>query len=461
MKKIFTIIISLFIISTLFLVIGCEKDDGNNIPDTPPITTTTTGINSNDIDFSMRFGVGAHIYPSTYTSVQQLYTATREVDKLGYVWLRHPGNGIAWYEIQPTRDTWNFEKLDAVINNNKHPWLMALYGMVGNVYPYNGFDKDYARTLGDKANVIDYIISHSLDLTDPQQKEDAKLFVKTVVNRYKDTIKYWEIGGNEGLPAPEKFDYIYNTYIWIKEADPTAQVLITANCGDGDWAFYDNIEALDSIFAKGATDSFDIANFHYYGYIDGDDFEEMLETRYDEYKAKLDKYGINKPIWITETGTCSESDSVISPGGTELRQAQDIVKRFAIFSAKGAEKVFWYSYGNQGQGDLFKGCNLVEGNTKKPGYYNLKLMVDKFGHFETATKLRGDNVWIIKFVNPDKSSVYVAWAKTPETVDLSLYLGKSSALATHIIEDRGTSTHDTETVDTTSVTLTESPVFLE
>ena len=40
MKKIFAIIISLFIISTLFLVIGCEKDDEE--PDVPPITTTTT-----------------------------------------------------------------------------------------------------------------------------------------------------------------------------------------------------------------------------------------------------------------------------------------------------------------------------------------------------------------------------------------------------------------------------------
>ena len=217
---------------------------------------------------------------------------------------------------------------------------------------------------------------------------------------------------------------------------------------------------MDSIFAKGATDSFDIANFHYYGYLE-DDFEEMLEQRYDEYKEKLDKYGIDKPIWVTETGTCSELDSTISPGGTELRQAQDIVKRFVIFSAKGAEKVFWYSYGSQGQGDLFKGCNLVNGQDKKPGYYNFKLMVDKFGHFETATKLRGDNVWIIKFVNPDKSSVYVAWAKTPETVDLSLYIGKSSAFVTHIIQDRGTSTHNTETIDTTSVTLTENPIFLE
>ncbi len=447
--------ITLLLILILLITVGCKEDE--QPPETPPITTDY------DIDYSIRFGVGAHIYPRNYNSVQDIYAATKDVDKLGYVWLRHPGAGIAWYEIQPTKDTWNFEKLDAVIKNNKHPWIYPMYGMVGNVYPFGGFSKEELESnSGVKADVINYITSHNMDLTDPQQKEDAEEFVKTVVERYKDTIEYWEIGGNEGLPAPEKYDIIYNTYIWIKEADPNAKVLITANCGDGDWTFYDNIDALDSILSKGATQSFDIANFHYYGYMggdNGDNFEETLEERYDEYKAVLDKHNINKPIWVTETGTCSDEGSQISPGGNELLQAQHAVKRLAIYAAKGAEKVFWYSYGPHSPNDLFNGCELVDHSGPKPAYYNFKLMVDKVGHYNSVKKIRGDNVWLFEFTN-DNNKVYIAWARAPETIDFRQYINKPEVLVTHIIEDSST-THDTETLTVNSIELTESPIIIE
>ncbi|MFH1785203.1 MAG: glycosyl hydrolase [Candidatus Micrarchaeota archaeon] len=455
----------------IFLVsAGCFGDNPNNNHmnnqtiqnNQTQIVQNTTNITMSNItiNYSIRFGVGGYIYPDKYSTDTELYAATKEVDKLGYVWLRHPGGGIAWYEIQPTKSSWDFSKLDAVINNNKHPWIIPVYGMVGNVYPFGGFSTDYLRSLTNKPDVMQYITSHTTNLSDSQQKIDAELFVKTLVSRYKDQIDYWEIGGNEGLPAPEKFDIIYNTYPWIKEIDPDSKVLLTANCGDGDWAFYDNINALDTILSKGAQNSFDIANFHYYGYLNGD-FEERLEERYDEYKAILDKHDIDKPIWVTETSTCSSNSSQISPGGTEERQAKDVVKRLAIFSAKGAEKVFWYSYGDHTPNDLFYGCSLMSWTGPKPAYYTFKLVVDKIGFFKTATKLQGDNVWLFEFVNQDNKKVFIGWAKTPETIDMSNYTTSDKVFITHIIEDRINTEPEIEIVQTNNLELTDSPIFIE
>jgi hypothetical protein len=409
----------------------------------------------------MRFGIDGHLYPDIRAGEEALYAATKEIDKLGMVWLRHPGSGIAWYEIQPTKDTWDFKKLDAVINNNRHPWIIPTYGMIGNVYPFNGnFSREYMESLGGKEAIIDHIKSHSVDMLDPQQKADAEVYVKTLVNRYKDKILYWEIGGNEGLPHPGKFEIITNTYSWIKEVHPQAQVLITANCGDDDRAFYENMEALDGILAEGATDSFDIANLHYYGKLEGD-FEERLEKRFDEYKAILEKHGVDKPIWVTETSTASYEKSVISPGGTEQRQARDVVKRLVIFAGKGAEKVFWYDYGELKPGDKFYGCNLINDDGPKPAYYTFKLTVDKIGFYDAVGKLRGDNVWLYRFVNPDGSEVFVAWAKSSQTVDLSQYIDKDTVLVTHIVEDSGVTLPATETVKTSGVELSGSPIFIE
>ena len=140
-----------------------------------------------------------------------------------------------------------------------------------------------------------------------------------------------------------------------------------------------------------------------------------------------------------------------------------MLKRLSIYSAKGAEKVFWYSYGGHSPNDLFYGCGLVDklGN-KRPAYYNYKLMVDKVGFYDTVQKLQGDNIWLFKYVNPDNSEIYVAWAKSgTDTLDLSNYVSENEVTVTYIIEDSGVTVHDIAVVNVDSIDLTESPIIVE
>ncbi len=411
--------------------------------------------------YAMHFGVNGGMYPDIRQGEAKIYAITRKLDELGMVWLRHPGKDTAWFEVQPAKETWNFRKLDAVINNNKHPWVIEVYGATGTPYPFKGdFSKQYLESLGGKREIMDYIKANTVDMSDPEQKADAEVYVKTFVNRYKDKIKYWEIG-NEGIQAPEAFDIITNTYTWIKEVYPDAVVLITAGAGDDYNMLKDGLEAFDSLLARGIGDYFDIANFHYYGRIEGN-FEERLEQRFDEYKATMDKYGVKKPIWVTETSTSSYEKSVLSGPSSEQIQARHVVKRLVIFSAKGAEKVFWHDYRETFKNNKFYQCNLVdpETNIPKPAYYTFKLIVDKLGYYKTVETLRRDSVRLYKFTTPTNKPIFVVWSSSSQTIDLSEYFEAKEVLVTHIIEDNSVQPK-TEITKTTNIHISASPIFIE
>ena len=96
--------------------------------------------------YDMRFGVNGGMYPEIREGEEAIRSVTEELDELGMIWLRHPGQGVAWFEVQPTRDTWDFAKLDAVINNNHHPLVIEIYGSVGTAYPFEG---DFSKQQSD------------------------------------------------------------------------------------------------------------------------------------------------------------------------------------------------------------------------------------------------------------------------------------------------------------------------
>ncbi len=414
------------------------------------------------VDYAMRFGVNGGAYPEISEGQDAIDQITAQLDDLGYVWLRHPGKGTAWFEVQPDKQTWDWRKLDAVIENNRHPWLIELFGQIGTVYPFGGFDEDYMKSLGNTDDIMNYIKQHGVDLTDPQQRADAETYVKAFVQRYRDSIQYWEIG-NEGLQSANRLELIQYSYTWTKEIHPEAVVVLTGVVGDSDESIDNELVVLDDLLANGAGDYFDVGNIHYYGEIAGD-FEARLQDAYDRYVALLAKHGLDKPVWVTETSTSSHTDSVLSGPSSEAIQARHVVVRLVLFAAKGAGKVLWHEYQQTHQDNKFYQCNLVDPGTgdKKPAYHTLKLLVAKLGHYESVETLTGgQDIRLFRFTLPDAGAVLVAWASQQSTVDLSSYTQGDNLVLTHIIEQRDQPEPETQTVPATAVVLSESPVFLE
>jgi hypothetical protein len=150
----------------------------------------------------------------------------------------------------------------------------------------------------------------------------------------------------------------------------------------------------------------------------------------------MDKYSVKKPIWVTETSTSSYEQTVLSKPGSEQLQARHIVIRLVVFSAKGAEKVLWFDYGELNPGDRFYGCNLTDSvNRHKPAYYTFKLLIEKIGYYNSVETLRSDDVRLYKFIVDKDKQVFVAWSNDYMTIDLSQYINSEKVIITHIIED--------------------------
>ena len=79
----------------------------------------------------MRFGVNGGIYPESDAGARVFRRINRKLDELGIVWLRHPGRGAAWFEVQPEKGKWDFTKLDLVLQDNRHPWVLEIFGQKG------------------------------------------------------------------------------------------------------------------------------------------------------------------------------------------------------------------------------------------------------------------------------------------------------------------------------------------
>lgn len=426
------------------------------------------GRSSPGVAGAMRFGIGGGIYPPIRRGEEAMRAVTRTLDELGPVWLRHPGKGSSWREVQPTRTTWDFRKLDAVLEGNGHPWMFFVYGAVGTAYPFGAdLTKEHMDSLGGRKAVLKHIIENAVDLDDPVQRADAETYAKALVGRYRDRVRHWEIR-NEGISAPEALPLAKSTYRWIGETDPEASVLAIAVAGDDDATFRKGIKAFGSMLAEGYGDYFDIGNFHYYERT-GSGLEERCEEKFDEYRAVMDSHGALKPIWVTETATSSAGTTKLSGKSSEREQARDVVKRLVVFSAKGAEKVIWYNYRTTHPGDKFYGCNLIDEKTgvPKPAYRTFKLLVEKVGDYGKVETLRRDAVRLYRFTTAGGEPVLVAWSGSPgaAVLDVGGYLGgggdgAGKVRVTHIIEDEGAEPA-VETVPGGAVRVSESPVFIE
>jgi len=412
----------------------------------------------------MRFGINGGIYPTGAVGPDAFRAIHRRLDELGMVWLRHPGRGSSWAEVEPEKGKWDWSRLDGALLENRHPWLFEVWGQVGTAYPFKGdFSRRHlaglARDGGRKA-VMDYIKAHQVDLSDAAQRADAEHYVKTFVRRYRDRVRYWEIG-NEGISSPDRFEIVKCTYQWVKEVHPEARVVVTAPAGDDDTTYRKGLHTFDRLMARGMGRYFDIGNVHYYGRA-GDDLDARLEKRYDEYKAILDRHAAAKPIWVTETSTSSDPRSLLSGVSSEQTQARHVVQRAVVLFGRGAEKVFWHDYRATYADNKFYQCNLVDPKTgkPKPACYTFKLLVSKLGSFRSVRRITAGTSRVYRFVNPDGSCVFVAWGRAATTIDLRGHVATPKVMLTHIVEDGG-SLPERETADAGRIPISPSPLFVE
>jgi hypothetical protein len=294
---------------------------------------------------------------------------------------------------------------------------------------------------------------------------DLQEYIRALVERYdgdgKDdapnspVVNHWELynepdirgsygihgWGYNGIEYAEMLALLYPT---IKQANPNAKVLLGGIASD--W-FVDSAKNpglfvrgfLDDVLANGGGHFFDIMNFHGYPAFAKDWTDNHGPGLYEktEYiRAKLQEYGLDKPIMITESGWHSGEfvDGVaVHNSGTPELQARYVVALYSQSLAQDVQAlIFWmlsdigptYPYAN----------GLVTSDSPpstKPALTAYRVAVDRLDKTQFQRRLSQDElggkpIEIYEFRDPEHSrSIYVTWLNP---IDLDIYPDKHPAM---------------------------------
>ena len=189
----------------------------------------------------------------------------------------------------------------------------------------------------------------------PKNVVKYQRWVRAVVERYDGDgvddmpgltapIRYWQVDNEPPRRREGYADLVRITSQAVKEADPTAKVLI----GGLEIPFDDyreriyereKLPILQQLQGKGI----DIVDLHWFGLLD----EAMkLPKAIKRVRKDLKQYGFeNTSIWFTEMGTYSGTPHHRRghplPFQSERQQATEMVKRHVVALGEGIEKLFW------------------------------------------------------------------------------------------------------------------------
>lgn len=192
----------------------------------------------------------------------------------GMSWQRglSPGGIVEFHEIQPTEGNFTWTKMDARVNAQTNNAIIF-------------------ANLSSRDDILPYVYVNGVD--GALRLDVWSNFVFTVVNRYKDRIKYWE-DINEpsyGWSATNYAPILTVTVDAVKAADSTAYFVAlggTAEGGDAGWA-----NLVWAGLSAETKDKIDAISVHGYPQ-DGND--TGLNTLADLRTL------LGKPLWNTETG---------------------------------------------------------------------------------------------------------------------------------------------------------------
>jgi hypothetical protein len=298
-------------------------------------------------------------------------TRYRNAALLGAGWNRLP---LYWNEIERSAGAYVWGAYDRVIADDARHGLRTTLILLG----IPDFQRDgaiprglYAPTFADGTDAL------GVGKT-PHPSNAWARFVHAAVLRYKPAgaiggagVRAWEIWNEPDLAmfwSGTVSDYarlLKVAYLVIKQVDPDAKVIF-GGVADGD-PVPGAREFLAQTLSVIGQDSarvqynwyFDVAAVHSY--------TNPLRTRrsVERTRAILNRFGIDRPIWLTETGIAVWDDY---PGptwtggapserdlrGTQRQQAAYLVQSTALAWAAGAEVVFWHQLyddcGNQQPG---------------------------------------------------------------------------------------------------------------
>lgn len=219
----------------------------------------------------------------------------------------------------------------------------------------------------------------------PPDPQSFASFAGSVVGRYKDRIKYWEVWNEPDnavywKPNPDPAAYanlLKATAAAIRAADPNARILVA-----GMVTPEPAVSFLTTIAAQGAWDSFDILSIHPYTDPKGPEEGQINSAGVGQIRALAERLG-NKPIWATEFGWSTGAGGRGGVAFDEESQANYLVRGATLLRAAGVERVLWYKLkdneSNEQYGLLSLGTGAKDYSHPKAAFTALRTLSEQVG----------------------------------------------------------------------------------
>ena len=269
-------------------------------------------------------------------------------------------------------------------------------------------------------------------------------YVSTVVNHFKDTVRFWEIGNENshswltGKMTPQAYATLLAEIApTIRALDTNAIIILSGlhnpedslgNTGDGPTVWLDQVL---TALGTNVNNCIDVVDGHLYG----NWYRIPDQVRY--IRTVLDAHGCDAEIMVGENGVSSEPGNETPLAGTDNRtQAGMVFTRMTLAVGAGAAHSSWFSHANgvgtnymhgfRGYGTVWhdpdetRETNIVH----KPSWFSLRLLFRELLNFSSAEMIaEGDGAtgagnYLIKF-EVDHSPKFVGWNMGGGVVTLS------------------------------------------
>jgi Glycosyl hydrolases family 39 len=236
---------------------------------------------------------------------------------------------VTWPDLEPSKGQWQFGKLDGYVSlaqqhgtgilltlGGSPTWASARPQLRSNYYP--GFTAE------------------------PADIEDWRIYVRTVVSRYKGRIQAYEIWNEPNLTdywsgsTDQMLTLTKEASQIIRNVDPNALVVSpSATAAYG-------IPWLADFLKKGGGQYVDVIAFHFY--VDPHTLppEDMLPVIQRVRQVLAENGSANKPVWNTETGWLPPAKF-----DSDELAAGFLARAYILSWAAGVQRFYWYAWDNR------------------------------------------------------------------------------------------------------------------
>lgn len=417
---------------------------------------TTATEASSTVARQDRFGLNFIRYYSTDSDAMASVTDPSVVDAdfsaLGIDTFRQITSAdLIWDTIEKKDNTFTFDAADGVLMHTAHSPIVDLFS----------YQLASSRT---PEEILRGNTTPEKSLT-----AEAEAYVIAVVDRYKEYVRYWEIGNEMAhweLEQPNAFP-VAEQALWLKAVaevirahDDDAVIVLPGLISITE----DNVDDwLPGVIESAGTEWFDVVNYHYYGRW------QAFTRAHDALYSLSQELGIaDKPFWQTETGTSSDptnTDRTDYPNSPE-QQAADIFRRSLLAYSVGDELIMWHTYiGNDDDGEPFRYFGIVrEDLTKELAYYSTQLLTSEITQFTSVERIDTGHAeeYVFAITRTDGSMAYVAWTDEQATPSYSntFEVPEHMSTTTSVVPNSTGAFKWSDTTPGENIVLTDIPVLV-